>query len=182
MLDESRTLFLLQGYDATSIENIATASGLGRAAFYRYFRSKQDVLMALGRDAEQAGMAVARRLRRLAPGAELAELTRWVSEFFAFFDEHGPFITAAFQAAYADPELRAWGLAHEMAGAKALGAALLHLRGGGKVAGVDPVVEGLALLSMLERFWYHWRVAGAPIDEATVARSIAHLVWPRASQ
>jgi len=54
---------------------------------------------------------------------------------------------------------------------------LVHLRGRNYPPGVDPLIEGLALQSMLERFWYHWRVAGAPVQQEAIARSIAHFIW-----
>ena len=67
-----------------------------------------------------------------------------------------------------------------MIGAEILGKALVKLRGGRRVAGVDPLVQGLAVQSMIERFWYHWRVSGAPIKESAIAYSIAQIIWASA--
>ena len=39
-------LFLQQGFDATTVEQIAEAAGLSRRSFHRYFASKDDVLAA----------------------------------------------------------------------------------------------------------------------------------------
>src|SRR5262249_52172948 len=139
------------------------------------------VLMALGQDAEKAGLRAARRLRRLGPASSLEDVATWVEHYLGFWDAHGPFVYAVFQAAYADRGLLEWGLRAEMTGARALGNALVHLRGGRRYpAGVDPLIEGLALQSMIERFWYHWRVAGAPIRDENITRSIAHLIWSSA--
>ena len=66
-----------------------------------------------------------------------------------------------------------------MTGARILGQALLKLRGK-RLPGVDPLIQGLAVLSMMERFWYHWRVAGAPVKQSAIARSIAQLIWASA--
>lgn len=177
ILEEARRLMLRKGYDATTIEDITEASGVGRASFYTYFKSKQDVLMALGADAEEAGVAAARQLSRLTRDSSLEDVTRWVEEYLEFWDAHGPFVYAAYQASYADSELRQWSINSEMTGAKILGEALIHLRGKNYPPGVDPLIEGLALQSMLERFWYHWRVAGAPVQQESIARSIAHFIW-----
>jgi AcrR family transcriptional regulator len=168
---------LTKGYDATTIEDISEAAGIRRASFYTYFRSKQDVLMTLGADAEQAGKAAAQRLRTLRPTATLEDITQWVEDYLAFWDVHGPFVYAAYQAAHAEPRLREWSIDTEMVGAGILGEALVHLRGKAYPSGVDPLIEGLALQSMLERFWYHWRVAGAPVRQEAIARSIGHFIW-----
>jgi AcrR family transcriptional regulator len=177
ILEEARRLMLTKGYDATTIEDITEASGVGRASFYTYFKSKQDVLMAIGVDAEEAGKAAAQRLHRLTRKSTLDDVAKWVEDYLAFWDEHGPFVYAAYQASYADPQLRDWSINSEMTGAKIIGEALVHLRGKNYPPGVDPLIEGLALQSMIERFWYHWRVAGAPVQQDRITRSIAHLIW-----
>jgi AcrR family transcriptional regulator len=37
-------LFLAQGYDATTVEQIATAAGVSHMTFFRYFRTKESVV------------------------------------------------------------------------------------------------------------------------------------------
>jgi AcrR family transcriptional regulator len=180
ILEEAKRLMLAKGYDATTISDITEASGIRRASFYTYFTSKQDVLMAIGHDAEDAGMAAAEGLRRLTSHSSIDDVAEWVDEYFAFWDEHGSFVYAAFQAAYANPELRDWSVNSELTGARILGNALVKLRGGKRLAGVDPLVQGLAIQSMMERFWFHWRVAGAPLKHSAVAYSIAQLIWASA--
>ena len=66
-----------------------------------------------------------------------------------------------------------------MTGARILGNALVKLRGGKRMAGVDPLVQVLAIQSMMERFWFHWRVA-VPGQAIGVACSIAQLIWASA--
>jgi AcrR family transcriptional regulator len=56
---EAKRLLPEKGYDATSISDITEASGIRRASFCTYFASKQDVLLAIGRDAEKAGIVAA---------------------------------------------------------------------------------------------------------------------------
>ena len=180
ILAEAERLMLEKGYDATTISDITEASGIRRASFYTYFTSKQDVLLAIGHDAEEAGTVAATGLRRLSSESTVEDVAWWVEEYFAFWDEHGSFVHAAFQAAYANPELREWSLNSEMSGARILGQALVKLRGGRRLPGVDPMIQGLAIQSMMERFWYHWRVAGAPVKQSSIAYSIAQLIWASA--
>lgn len=40
------TRFVEHGYDATTVDDIVTAAGVGKAAFYRYFQRKADLLSA----------------------------------------------------------------------------------------------------------------------------------------
>ena len=47
LLAEALTLFITQGYHATTVEEIAQAAGLTKGAVYFYFKSKANVLMAL---------------------------------------------------------------------------------------------------------------------------------------
>jgi AcrR family transcriptional regulator len=42
----AQRLFVSRGFDETSIEDIATAAGIGRRTFFRYFPTKADVLFA----------------------------------------------------------------------------------------------------------------------------------------
>ena len=180
ILKEAERLMLEKGYDATTINDITEAAGIRRASFYTYFTSKQDVLLAIGHDAEEAGIIAAEGLRRLSSHSSIDDIARWVDEYFEFWDVHGAFVYAAYQAAYAEPELRDWSLNSEMTRAQILGQALVKLRGGKRLTGVDPLVQGLALQSMMERFWYHWRVAGAPVKQSAISRSIAQIIWASA--
>ncbi|WP_428338907.1 TetR/AcrR family transcriptional regulator [Mycobacterium sp.] len=177
ILENARRLFLDRGYHATSIEDITSSAGVSRASFWTYFASKQDVLRSLGENIEPEGLEVARQFEELPVGASLDEVTEWVRKHLAFLDTYGAFIHTAYQAAESDPELRQWVLDTELVGAKALGDGLSHVRAEPGQRGIDPVVQGLAVLSMFERFWYQWRVAGLELDEDAVARSLAQLVW-----
>ncbi|WP_322082572.1 TetR/AcrR family transcriptional regulator [Burkholderia sp. BCC1972] len=61
LLDAAHAIFAEQGYAAASIEDIATAAGHTRGAFYSNFRSKTEVLFELlRRDHDDAATALQR--------------------------------------------------------------------------------------------------------------------------
>src|SRR5215218_5329105 len=82
ILEEAKRLMLEKGYDATTISDITEASGIRRASFYTYFTSKQDVLLAIGHDAEEAGIIAAEGLRRLSSHSSIDDIAQWVDEYF----------------------------------------------------------------------------------------------------
>lgn len=47
---EALALFVKQGFEATTVEQIASAAGISPATFYRHFRAKEDVLFNEGYD------------------------------------------------------------------------------------------------------------------------------------
>lgn len=46
VVDEALRLFAAQGYEATSVDEIAEAAGISRRTFFRQFRAKEDVVFA----------------------------------------------------------------------------------------------------------------------------------------
>lgn len=45
--DAGMSLFIQQGYDATTLDQIASAAGISRRTFFHYFKSKDDILLSL---------------------------------------------------------------------------------------------------------------------------------------
>ncbi|MCU1436984.1 MAG: hypothetical protein JWP66_71 [Naasia sp.] len=46
LVDSASELFLEQGYDGTTVDDIARRAGVARATFFNYFRAKSDLLWA----------------------------------------------------------------------------------------------------------------------------------------
>ncbi|MEU8347493.1 transcriptional regulator, TetR family [Actinomadura meyerae] len=72
-------LFLERGYERTTVEDIATAAGMSRRSFFRYFPSKEDVVFGEAGDvAERVADAIRDRPGEEAPWACLrAVLREW---------------------------------------------------------------------------------------------------------
>ena len=47
LIDCAQRLFLAQGYEKTTINEVIAATGLSKGAFYHHFRSKEDLLAAV---------------------------------------------------------------------------------------------------------------------------------------
>lgn len=74
ILDEARTQFLIKGFAATSMQEIADAVGMTKPALYYHFRDKQDLLLAvLGREMEEGRRAFYASLSEHATMAERLE-------------------------------------------------------------------------------------------------------------
>ncbi|WP_329172500.1 TetR/AcrR family transcriptional regulator [Streptomyces sp. NBC_01477] len=78
LLEKATVLFANQGYEATSLQDIADAVGVSRSALYNYVSNKEDLLTALVDSLSQGladSLAALRQRRDLTPTEKLRELT-----------------------------------------------------------------------------------------------------------
>lgn len=71
--DAGVCLFIEKGFEGTTVEEIAAASGISRRTFFHYFESKDDILLSLQSD---VGEMFAAEVRRAPPGGSPFELAR----------------------------------------------------------------------------------------------------------
>jgi AcrR family transcriptional regulator len=57
LIDCAQRLFLLKGYERTTINDVIAATGLSKGAFYHHFRAKEDLLEAIAARFAQQGLA-----------------------------------------------------------------------------------------------------------------------------
>ncbi|MFV2196405.1 TetR family transcriptional regulator [Nocardiopsis sp. LOL_012] len=70
--DVAMGLFLSEGFDATTIDDIARASGISRRSFFRYFGTKEDIVVdELVQEGEKAARALEARPDSEPPWAAL---------------------------------------------------------------------------------------------------------------
>jgi AcrR family transcriptional regulator len=80
ILDAAVDVFHGKGPNGASVDDIAEAAGISRAALYQYFESKDELFLELLRAAAADLLAVIRRPPELAPTAEgYDSLYRWVA-------------------------------------------------------------------------------------------------------
>ena len=77
-----------QGFDDTTIEQIVAAAGVSRRTFFRYFRSKEDVVVAfIGDLGTQMGRELAARPAEERPATALREALRTFVETYRLHPE-----------------------------------------------------------------------------------------------
>lgn len=81
VVDEALRLFADQGYEATSVDEIAEAAGISRRTFFRQFRSKEDVIFA-DHEAQLAAAAEYLQQARIDPWDAVCEAAAQVFERF----------------------------------------------------------------------------------------------------
>jgi hypothetical protein len=104
---------------------------------------------------------------------EIADLQRWVGEYFALLEEHGSFSLAWTQAAQEDEEIRRAGMKSHLELCRRLGLALAAL--GGKRPR-DPMELGLATISMFERAWSYAQLYEGTLDTTTLQKTMARML------
>ena len=77
IVDAARASFEAKGFHATSIEDIAEAAGISRAALYQYFENKQQIFTELIRGAAADLLRVIRRLGPIGPTVEGYDNLHW---------------------------------------------------------------------------------------------------------
>lgn len=167
-------LLAARGYETVTVDEIATAAGVSRRTFFRYFGSKEDVVVEFLRDLglEVAGEIVAR------PGDEptgraLEEACALVVERAAH--EHPRKSHRLAALVLGTPELLARYLARQDEWREAWALALIE-RGADRRAALVAAVAGVAAFDLALRRWTAADAATAPREE--VGRAFADLSRP----
>ncbi len=171
----ARQILLENGYAGTRIEQITNACGISRASFYTYFPTKAALLTAMAEDSAATGKDIAARLDDLSAD-DHEGLVNWIGDYMGFMDRHGAFVYLWDQVGADKPQMRELGLQLRLSAAEALGDGIMRLRGSATENRSIARVEGLAVLAMLERFWYLWRVAKLDLDRSEVLEGISRVL------
>lgn len=173
LVETAVRLFLERGYGGTTIEHIADAAGMSRASFYTYFPSKREILLLTGLRSNRARTACISTIADIPDHWTLEHLKTWIRAYLDFLDEYGGFQVVWSQAAWFDEELRSLGVKGSMHSARIAGT---HLQRLGATQKVDPGIQGLAVIGMLDRFWYMWKKTKAPYNETEVVDGLARML------
>jgi AcrR family transcriptional regulator len=174
LIDTAMALFLQRGYVATTIENIADAAEVSRASFYTYFSSKREIMMVAGHDCRIASWQLFEEFAKLDPDNLLPGTRAWVAKYFKFLEQNGGYLLMWQQAALQDPDLRQPGMRGSLKSAKILAKSLRDL--GIAKSEDDLLIRSIAIMSLLDRFWYHWWIVKAPFTRKQVLDNLSNMI------
>jgi AcrR family transcriptional regulator len=171
LVQAARILFLKHGYVDTSVDDIAEAAEVSRPTFYTYFRSKREILEAIGLTASNDATPVFDALGDLGPGWTTADVSEWVRSYFAYQRTHGPWSLVWHQAVMFDRHILESERSTRRYHARKIGKHLNALRG---TSDADPVHDGLVVIALLEALW--GESLRSPGSEAKVVASAARAI------
>jgi AcrR family transcriptional regulator len=155
LLERAAQLFSENGFDRTSLQDIATAMGLSRPALYHYIDSKEDLLERLVSELTDAERADEERLRArtdLSPVETLREFIRMMTlrvtqrpHRFRLLVMAEASLSQPVMAAHARLKRRMLDLAVEI---------VRDVAATGQMKPVDPLIVGLSIIGMTN--WLAW--------------------------
>ena len=149
-------LFLEQGYDRTTVDDIARRAGVGRATFFNYFPAKPDLLWV---DVDEALDALQEALESLDSGGGLARVVAAIQTVAAGLGpERIPLAVTQSEVIGGAAEAAAAGFARA-----ARLTAMLHRAAIEAVPGADPLVvasAAAALAGAAVSAWHGWAAGG----------------------
>lgn len=174
ILQEAAKLFTEKGYEATSVQDIAQALGLSKAALYHHFRSKEEILYAISLLALEGLVAAGEKALEVADPK--AALLRFMEAHARYFEENRPFFVAMLQGLQSlSPEHREATVRLRDRHEENLRAILRRGVEQGVFREVDVALAGRAVLSMLN-WMIRWFRPDGPMRAEEVARAYHDLI------
>ena len=163
LLDAGAAVLPARGYHDTRVDDIVAAAGVSHGSFYRYFENKDYFFRAL---AEQAIGDLQTLLDSFPAATDPDALRAWLEVWFSTYRENGGIISAWQEIEFSDPQLRDF--SEEVAAS--VFERLVHVvdrRGFG-----DSLVDGLALLALIERVPYSVFTLGYSAEPEAIEATI----------
>jgi len=182
ILAAARTQFDRQGYQRTSMVDVALAAGVSQGTVYQYFRDRSDLVVAIIQQALH--QLLTRTDTTWRPEEGMAGLERILSNYATGFAEAPDVVRVWEEVSHTDEDMaelrRSLGRLFEASVEKAI---RTGQRAGRIRRGMDPVETSRALCAMTDRYCYVSYVfdppVGGPPDPAETGRLLAEL-WAAA--
>jgi AcrR family transcriptional regulator len=155
ILNEARELFERRGYRGASVEAIAQAAGISRAAMYQYFESKEVIFVELLEECRSVLTRLVGRLGPLGPTREgFGNLHWWLGEWAWVYDKY-----SAMFMEWDSVEPSGVVRSMVLGSVQSLNARIARRLTASGVEGLDPESAALALSTVVHRF-NHFRHRG----------------------
>jgi AcrR family transcriptional regulator len=156
------TLFAERGFDAVSVQDIADAVGMSARTFFRYFASKDDILLDYERSLEDR-LCAALRARPAAEGAVTALRAAYIETSTVAPELHDAVVARA-RVLLAAPALRARAHGEWTFGSREVARLLADRMGLDPATDQRPLVIAAAMSAAAVMAWDHWLENGAAGD------------------
>lgn len=174
ILEEAARLFTEKGYEATSVQDLAEALGLSKAALYHHFHSKEDVLYEISHQTLEGLLEEGKKALAVPDPREA--LLHFMEGHARFFEENRPFFVPMLQSLQSlSPEKQAPIIALRDRYEETLRALLRRGMESGVFRQLDVALTARAVLSLLNwmRSWFR---PGGPLRAEEVVHFYFHLL------
>ncbi|MDM7324641.1 MAG: TetR/AcrR family transcriptional regulator [Thermus sp.] len=174
ILEEAARLFTEKGYEATSVQELAEALGLSKAALYHHFPSKEEILYEISQEALKGLLREGEKA--LAAPTPQEALLRFMEAHARFLEENRPFFVTMLQGfSSLSPEKRAPTVALRDRYEGLLRTILQRGMEEGAFRPLDVGLTARAILSLLN-WMIRWFRPEGPLRAAEVARFYFDLI------
>ena len=173
IIEAALEVFDRDGYATARVEDVAAGAGVSRATFYLHFRSKIDVVTAMGDPLRRDSQALYRELDALAEPTWPA-LRAWLEVAVDFWWRHGRAVNIINQALASEPELTP-----QFVDAVRLSVDVMtnHLARWSGAEREAAHLRAMLFILQFERFSFVWIVRGTPYDTEAVLDALADSLW-----
>jgi len=148
LADAGAAQFRERGYRRTSVDDIVEAAAVARGTFYKYFRDKQDLLVAVAAEIYEAVKAFADRIARFDPLTDVPTLRQWLVTYIDFYDRFSGCIDVWVENSTDDPMVSAIGNNGQVL--MDVGVATMLIRHRGPYP-FDPIVSAVIVRALVTR-------------------------------
>ena len=175
LLEVAVAVFTERGYDGTSMEDLARASGLSKSSLYHHVDGKEQLLrLALERAVEPL-FAVTREPGALA-GPAIARLEHVVRREVEVLADRLPYVTLLLRV-HGNTEAERWALEQRRTFDRVVAALVAEAAAEGDLrADLDPAVATRLLFGMINSL-VEWYRPDAPMTPAELAASVVRLAF-----
>jgi AcrR family transcriptional regulator len=174
LLDAARSVFVLNGYHAAAMDDIAVRAGVSKPVVYQHFPSKLDLYLALLDESIEALVATVQDAIDSTPDNH-QRVAAAIEAYFAFVDEG----SEDFRLVYESDLTSSAGVRVRLDDAnrqcaQALADAIARQT---DLAEPDALVLGVALAGMAQVTAQSWLSAGRPVPRSQACQLVTALAW-----